>query len=210
MQFMQAPPPLLLPLLRSAVQGELLARLYLNPDDEYSVRELADLLDTSTATVSREADRLVEAGLVRHRRRGNLRLLRSTTDTVVTRPLTDLLAVTYGPSVVLDRVLSTVPGVAEAYLYGSWAARYHGEPGPVPADVDVLVIGDADVDDLDDAARSAESVLRREVGIRQVSVESWSAADEDPFLATVRTRPMFRLPLEGDRADAMGTRPRDD
>ena len=50
----------------------------------------------------------------------------------------------------------SVPGVAEAYVYGSWAARYRGQAGDVPRDVDVLVIGDADEDDLYEAARAAE------------------------------------------------------
>jgi hypothetical protein len=30
--------------------------------------------------------------------------------------------------------------VAAVALFGSWAARYHGEPRPEPADLDVLVV----------------------------------------------------------------------
>lgn len=48
----------------------------------------------------------------------------------------------------------------QAYIYGSWAARYLGEPGPVPQDVDVLAIGTASDDDLYDAARKGGSVPR--------------------------------------------------
>jgi predicted nucleotidyltransferase len=78
------------------------------------------------------------------------------TDSALSRPLTDLLTVTYGPLPVLTEELRTVPGIAKAYLYGSWAARYSGEPGPPPNDVDVLVVGDADADAL---PRIAEKVL---------------------------------------------------
>lgn len=38
------------------------------------------------------------------------------------------------------RVLAEVPGVDEAFIFGSWAARYHGEPGPPPGDVDIAVV----------------------------------------------------------------------
>ncbi|MFJ3712212.1 MarR family transcriptional regulator [Streptomyces sp. NBC_01387] len=192
---MQTPVSLLLPLLRSQTQGELLALLYLHPEQEYSLSELAAQLQVSVATVSREADRLGAAGLIKERRYGNMRLVRAATDTVVSRPLTDLLAATFGPLPVLGELLAEVAGVAEAYIYGSWAARHEGVPGPVPRDIDVLVIGTADEDDLDDAARSAESRLGREVNIHRVSRRSWAETDGGPFLETVRTQPMVPLVL---------------
>ena len=40
------------------------------------------------------------------RKRGNLRLIRAVTDSPLTRPLTDLLAVTYGPLPVLSDLLA--------------------------------------------------------------------------------------------------------
>jgi len=185
----------LLPLLRSRFLGELLAWLYLHPDREYSATELATRFGVSQATASREADRLGEAGLIRERRTGNLRLLSADTDTVLARPLTDLLAVTFGPLAILAELLSKVPGVDEAFIYGSWAARYHGEPGPVPRDVDVLVVGDADDDELYDVARRAEQTLGREVNVRRVAAETWRLPGEDPFLTSVQSRPLARLDL---------------
>jgi predicted nucleotidyltransferase len=89
-----------------------------------------------------------------------------------------------------------VPGVVEAYIYGSWAARYTGEPGPVPNDVDVLVLGTAKEDDLYDIAREAESRLRREVNISAVTPRYWEAPDPaDSFLRHLKERPLVRLEL---------------
>jgi len=193
-------PPRLLPLLRSPFQGELLAWLYLHPGEEYSATEMGRRFGVSQPTASREADRLAAAGLIEERRTGNLRLLRAKTDTVVARPLTDLLAVTYGPLAILGDLLSRVAGVDEAYIYGSWAARYRGEAGDVPRDVDVLVIGDADDDDLYEAARSAEQRLGREVNIRRVSPPTWRRNDGDPFLDSVRSRPIVPLDLGREQA----------
>ncbi|MGO4418031.1 MarR family transcriptional regulator [Streptomyces sp. MCAF7] len=76
----QGPPPALLPLLRTPFQGELLAWLYLHPQEEASLSEIASRFGVSTATASREADRLVEAELIIARRHGNLRLLRANTE----------------------------------------------------------------------------------------------------------------------------------
>jgi DNA-binding transcriptional ArsR family regulator len=200
MRFMKEQPPALLPLLRSRSHGEMLAWLYLHPESEYSTTDLARLVGVSQTTVSREADRLVDAGLVAERRHGRLRLLRAAAETVVTRPLTELLAVTFGPLPVLTDALRGVRGIDEAHIYGSWAARYHGQAGPVPRDVDVLVVGDADEDEdeLFESARGTEARLGREVNIRRVSAARWREPPaDDAFLASLRSRPLIRLNLDG-------------
>lgn len=193
---MENNPSWLLPLLRSRVTGALLALLYLHPDRDYSLAEAGKVIGASPKVMSTEADRLVTAGLVRESRRGQARLLRAETEGPVARPLTDLLAATYGPLPVLSDLLSRVAGVEVAYIYGSWAARYLGEPGPVPHDVDVLVVGTADEDDLYDVAREAETRLGREVSISAISTEYWEAPNPaDSFMRHVRERPLIRLEL---------------
>jgi DNA-binding transcriptional ArsR family regulator len=190
---MRPTPPTLLPLLRSNTVGELLAWLYLHPDNEYSTTELAARTGASQPTVSREADRFADAGLILERRHGNLRMLRADTTTIIARPLTDLLALTYGPIAVLPPLLHPIPGIEEAYIYGSWAARHAHHPGPPPQDVDVLVVGSADDDALYDAARTAERSLGREVNVTRIAPESWTGDTPDPFVTSVRTKPLYPL-----------------
>ena len=191
---MRSAPSALLPILRSQVAGDLLALLYLHPEAEYSLTEAAATIGASLNSVHYETGKLSASGLISTRRRGNLRLVRAVTDSLLTRPLTDLLAVTYGPLPVLTDLLTDVEGIAEAYIYGSWAARYRGEPGPAPADVDVLVIGTADPDDLDEVAGQAQRALHRPVNIRRVRPETWNVANPaDPFLQSVKARPLVSI-----------------
>jgi predicted nucleotidyltransferase len=193
---MESNPSWLLPLLRSRFTGALLALLYLHPDKDYSLTEAGRAIGASPKVMSTEADRLVTAGLVREVRRGQSRLIRAETSGPVSGPLTDLLAVTYGPQPVLTDLLSGVSGIEEAYIYGSWAARYHGEPGPVPHDVDVLVVGTANEDDLYEIAREAESRLGREVNISAINPRYWESPDPaDSFMRHIRERPLVRLEL---------------
>lgn len=88
----------------------------------------------------------------------------------------------------------------QAFIYGSWAARYTGEQGAPPNDVDVLVVGTADPDDLDDVAQAAERRLGREINIRRIKPETWAQpAPTDAFLASVRSRPLVELDLAAAR-----------
>jgi DNA-binding transcriptional ArsR family regulator len=144
---MKTASPTLLPLLHSPSQGDILATILLDPEHERSLSEIAEETGVSVATVLREVGRLEEGGFVTTTRRGNTRLVRAVTDSVVYRPLAGLLAVTF--------------------IYGSWAARYAPQSGPVPNDIDLLVIGNPDRHVLADAVAEAERVLRREVNVRR-------------------------------------------
>ncbi|SEF27070.1 MarR family protein [Amycolatopsis pretoriensis] len=188
--------PSLLPLLRSRTQGELLALVLLHPEREFSITELAEACGVTPTAVLREVERLVGGGILADRRVGRSRLVKARTDTPLYRPLSDVIAVTFGPMSLLAEALSGLAGITEAYIYGSWAARYSGEPGPPPGDVDVLVVGAPDPDELFDLAESVSRRLGREVNVHRVSPESWAADTADPFLTSVRERPLARLNLD--------------
>lgn len=202
---MKTTAPPLLPLLRSRLQGDLLSLLYLHPDKEYSLSELARLLGTSARMIHYESERLTDSGFVANRRVGNVRLLRAISESPVARALQELLMVTFGPLPVLTELLDHVAGISEAFIYGSWAARYSGEGGRVPDDVDVLVVGDASREVLDDVAAQAESRLRRPVNIRRIDRETWDTPPKDnAFLSSLKSRPLVSLHKGGQRDVAVG------
>jgi len=187
----------LLPLLRSAVQGKILATVYLSPEREFSVSELARLADASLKATAQEVDRLATAGLLADRRSGNQRLVRRPEPGRIITPLTELLAATFGPLPVLAEELRGVPGIEEAFIYGSWAARASGVPGGPPNDVDVLAIGVPSLDDLDDVAERASARLHRAVNIRRLSADYWAAPPaNDVFVGAVKQQPLVATPSE--------------
>ena len=74
-------------LLGSVPTVILLALLYLHPEAEYSLTEAASAIGASLNAVHYEAGKLSESGLVTTRKRGNLRLVRAVTDSLLSRPL---------------------------------------------------------------------------------------------------------------------------
>lgn len=188
---------MLLPLLRSRLQGEVMAWLMLHPDLQPSLSDIAEAVGTTVPTVKREVDRLEEAGLVISRARGRNRTVAPTTDHPLYRPLAEVMALTFGPIGLLREALAPITGIEEAFIHGSWAARYHQQPGAVPEDLDVIVIGTPDRDELFEAIDSVERPLRRDVNYRIVSPEAW-AADDGSFKRTLTSRPTVRLIGGGD------------
>jgi hypothetical protein len=98
-------------------------------------------------------------------------------------------------------VAGTGPPANPTYrsLFVPWAARYTGQPGRPPADLDVLVLGTPDRDDLDDAAQRASPRLAREVNITLRS-PTWWEQSTDGFHTEITTRPLVTvLPQEPRR-----------
>lgn len=184
---------LLLPILRSRVQGDLLALLFLNPEKELTISEAARTIGVSIPGLHHEAVRLIEAGFIKERRQGRNRLIRAEANSRIAPSLTDLLALTFGPLPVLERELAGISGISEGYIFGSWAARYSGISGSIPNDIDVLLVGTTSLESIDEALGRAEKALMREVNVRRVSAKEWS--EGNPFIATIKKNPHIKLNL---------------
>lgn len=186
--------PALLPIFRSERQAALLAALYLHPAQEFTLSELARSLEMSVGTVHAEVERLTAAGLLLDRRVGRNRLVRANTDSRASRALTELLTISFGPRTIIAEELAGLDGVDRVVVYGSWARRYRGEAGNEPADVDVMVIGSPDRDQVYDAAERAERRLGIPVNPTIRSAAAWS--DESDALVLTAKRDAVEI-LDG-------------
>jgi len=197
---MRTSAPPLLAVFRSQLQGELLARVLLSPG-HLSVSDLARVLGAPIPTVAREVTRLEGAGLLTTSRVGRARLVSGNDVNPALGPLRELVMIAFGPRQVITDEFGELDGLEELLIFGSWAARYQGEAGPPPGDVDVLLVGRPDRDDVHDAANRAQGRLGREVNPVLVSAQRWQEAAE-PFLQEVQRRPMLVL----TRREQDGTR----
>jgi hypothetical protein len=184
--------PARLPIFRSHLQGELLARLLLGPAREISMLDLAVMLRTDLASVMREVERLARADLLTLRRTLAGRLVTRNTESRLYEPLTHLLMLTFGPAAVVEEEFGRLRAVHELYLFGAWAERYDGVPGDPPGDVEVLVIGDIGADVAFDAAQEATARLGLPVHPVVRTRAEWQN-DTDPFLREIRTTHLTRL-----------------
>ncbi|HEY2597095.1 MAG TPA: ArsR family transcriptional regulator [Candidatus Dormibacteraeota bacterium] len=189
-----ASPPLL-PILRSQQQGEILALLLGNPDSEFSLTEIAARTAAPHPSVFREVQRAEQAGLVTSRKVGNTRLVRANPSSLYYQGLADILVKAFGPPAVLSEALRSMSGIDGAFIFGSWAARHAGQPGlREVADIDLLILGTPDRDQLYEALDSVEKRLGRSVQAT-IRAPGWLATGTGAFHETVTSRPLVEIDL---------------
>lgn len=190
LRYMRTEAPLLAPIFRSDGQARLLAELLLT-GDELSLSDLATRVDLAYATVHREGERLLDAGILRERQVGRSRLVRANPDSPLVEPLRQILLVSAGPKVLLTEALRPVEGITAAFIYGSFAARMSGIPGPPPQDVDLMVVGAPDVDAVHDACDTVQEQIGRPVNPTILSPTE--ARKRTGFLTEVAASPTVLL-----------------
>ena len=186
LKYMRTKAPLLAPIFRSEGQARLLATLLLT-GDELSITDLAKQAGLAYPTVHREVARLVDAGILSERQVGRTRLIRANDESPLVGPLREILTVASGPVVMLTEELGRIDGIESAFLYGSFAARMLGDAGPTPHDIDVMVLGEPDVDAVYEACTRVEAAVHRPVNPTILTAAEFGAPSG--FLDTVRSGP---------------------
>ena len=186
--------PALLPVFRSRLQGEVLALIFADPAAEWTAEDLARRTGHPRQTVGNELRRLESADLVSARMIGRSKLIRANADSPYFQPLAQLVLMSFGPPLVIGDEFGGLINVEHIYIYGSWAARYSGEQGAAPNDVDVLLVGTPDRDEAYEAARRAEQRLSREVNVTIRDPAHWQAAT-DSFTRQLRSSPLVEIPM---------------
>ena len=124
------------PIWRSDIQPVILHRLGLGVDRTAS--DIAASAGLDASVVARQVRPFLDAEILRSERIGRSNLLRLNYEHPATTHLLALANLTVGLLVDLAELFE-MPGVLRVVVFGSWARRHHGEPGPRPRDIDVFV-----------------------------------------------------------------------
>jgi predicted nucleotidyltransferase len=184
----------LFPVFRSAAQAEVLGATLPYPTREQTISDLSEQLSIPLATVSDEVSRLVTAGLFTSRKVGRSNLLTPNAHNRLLAPLTEIVLATAGPHRLLRDAFANLAGVDHLLIYGSWAARYKGEAGPPPNDLDVLVVGTPDRTAVYEAAEEVERRTGLPVNPVIASPARWADHD-DPLMTQIKSSPTVSIDL---------------
>jgi predicted nucleotidyltransferase len=147
-------------LLFGATRRRVLGWLLGHPGESYFLRQIARHADTAVGAVQRELELLTAAGILRRTVQGRQVYFQANREAPIFPELKSLFAKTAGLTDVLRDALAVLGSqVLVAFVFGS-AAR--GELRP-DSDIDLLVVGEANFQDVVGALASAQERLGRDV-----------------------------------------------
>lgn len=166
----------------SEIRAGILRHFFARAGVEDHVRAVARALDRDPTAVARDLDRLERAGVLTSTRRGRLRIYRLAPSSLVDE-LRPLVQRTVGVEARLADALREVAGIRQAFLYGSYASGTER----AASDLDLMVVGEPDPEQLWDRLLAAERDLRRDVNVTEYTPREFDALrrKRDSFLISV-------------------------
>ena len=167
----------------SRIRAKIFGWLFTHPGESYFVRQMATILREDPTNVSREMARLEDLGILKSSRNGNLKHFQTNQECPFFNELKGLVLKTAGVAGRVRTSLERLAGIEFAFLYGSYAK---GEEKP-DSDVDLLIIGDVNMDRLDSSLGKLEKMLGREISYVLYSREEFKSKRKakDGFLMGV-------------------------
>jgi len=147
-------------LMFSTYRRALLATLLLRPDERFHVRELGRMTGFSPGSIHRELKVMAAAGLLRQERVGNQVLYQADASCPLFEELASIFRKTTGLADFLRDALRDLGDKIDiAFVFGSMARGTQRSS----SDVDVMVLGDAQLIDVVTALAPVAEVIGREI-----------------------------------------------
>lgn len=192
-------------LLFPEYRRRILGLLLLHPDTQLHGREIARRTHLPAGTVTRELNKLAEAGLLSRDKRGNQQLYRANANCPVFTEIASILRKTSGIADIMASALTPLAAQIEAaFIYGS-VAQGRETSG---SDIDVMLIGSVTFDDAVRLLWPYQAKLGREINPNVFHPAEFSARIDEPFLRDVLAKPkIFLIGSEDELAKLAGYQP---
>lgn len=178
-------------------KGEILKLFFQDPDCEYYWREISKKLNQEPGSFQTAIKYLVKEGILKDERRANLRYFRLNKEYPLYEEIKKIVSKTVGLEAKLKELIQNFNTVEYAFVFGSIAKdqEYGG------SDIDLMLIGEADQDDLINKINPIEEELKRQINFHIYSKEEIirKLKESNDFITRVFNEP--KISLRGDPND---------
>jgi len=185
--------------LFSDSQARLFRWLFGQPERSYHLSELRRLTELGSASLQRELNRMVEAGLVLSEHVGNLRRFQANSQSPVYAELVALTRKTLGAAPLLREALQPIVArLDSAFIYGSVAKQ----TDTAQSDIDLMLVGEnLSLNEILTLLLPLETQLGRKINPNCYTQSEYARrlAEPDSFINRVLAQPI--LPLIGKDLD---------
>lgn len=144
-------------LITSKTRIRLVLKFFLNPETEAYLRGLADEFGESTNGIRVELNRMADAGLLNSSENGRTKVYCANKDHPLFPELHSLVKKYLGIDQVIDAILAKLGNIHKAFITGDYAR------GVDSGIIDLVIIGDVNVDFLQELVRHAEKLIKRKI-----------------------------------------------
>jgi DNA-binding HxlR family transcriptional regulator len=189
-------------ILFGAYRKKVLGQLFLNPESDYHVRELARLTGTAPGTLHKELTRLADAGLLLRKALGNQVRYQANSQCPVFAELAALMRKTTGAVPLIAQALAPLTP-ALVLIFGSVASGTE----TAASDVDVMVIGGMGFAAVVQATYPVQLELGRDINPVVYSPPEFArrVQAQDPFVTDLLVKPkLFLIGTDHDLSQLAG------
>ena len=181
--------------LFTTTQQKVLGLLYAQPQKSFFTKEILRSTGMGVATIKRELDRMVAAGILSMTKIGNQHHYQAKPECPIYQELLSIVKKTFGVKDVIKLALSPLTAqVAWAFIFGSVASGKESSG----SDIDLMVIGDVAFSEVVSVIYPLQETLGREINPKLFRKEEWALMlkNKDAFVREVLSKP---------RMDVMGS-----
>ena len=174
--------------LFTTTQQNVLGLLYTQPERSFYIKEILRLTGMGVATIKRELDRMLAAGILRMTRIGNQHHYQANSECPIFLELSGIIKKTFGIRETISSALSSLSGKIEwAFIYGSVAAGKE----TTESDIDLMIVGDIGFSEVVGLLNPLRETLGREINPKIYDEEEWNTMKikENPFVQEILLKP---------------------
>ncbi len=181
----------------SPYRRQVLAVLFLRPDEQLHVRQLERMTGVSAGSLHRELKAMAESGLLLREKIGNQVFYRANTECSIYQELAAIFRKTMGLTSLLQDALSDLDdGVETAFVFGSMASGRQ----TAGSDLDVCVLGEVSLREVVKALSPVQEMLQREINPVVMTPKKFSdlSRSKDRFATRVLSEPILFVKANRD------------
>ncbi len=173
---------------KSAVRKKLLKLLFANDNKEYYLSQIAKIIKTSVGTCQRELEKMVKIGIIRSKKKANLVYYFINKQNPLLKDLRNIINKTIGIDKDLKEIIEKINGVKYAFIFGSYVTGGFS----ADSDIDVVIIGNLDEDNLLIEVNKLEKNIDREINCHLYSEKDFKTKlKTNSFLGSIIKNNLF-------------------
>jgi len=183
--------------LFTTTQQRVLGLLYAYPENSFYTKEIIRLTGMGVATIKRELDRMLAAGIISMTRVGNQHHYQANPECPLYHELISIVKKTVGLTSPIHEALSSlVEQIDWAFVFGSVASGKE----TANSDIDLMIIGNVGFAEVVTILYPVQETLAREINPKIYRRQEWiqMLESKDAFIMEVLSKPKMDVIGEGN------------